>query len=79
MRLGVFFLNGPGFDGKDDDFPGHDEAAETDGDVEGEHGVEIVPHHHVHDIGGLPQLACFFHINAVGSTHTKHKDQTTGN
>lgn len=52
--MGVFFLDGPGFDGDHDDFPGHDEAAETDGDVEGEHGIEIVPDHDVHDIGGLP-------------------------
>lgn len=59
VRLGVFFLDGPGFDGNHDDFPGHDEAAETDGDVEGKHGIEIVPNHDVHDIGGLPELARF--------------------
>lgn len=60
MRLGVFFLNSPGFDGNHDDYPGHDEAAETDCDVEGEHGIEIVPDHDVHDVGGLLSLICFF-------------------
>lgn len=78
MRLSGFFFNGPGFDGNHNDFPGHDEAAETDGDVESEHSIEIVPDHYVHDIGGLLSLICFF-SQVCRFTYTEHKDQTTGN
>lgn len=66
MRLGDFFLAGPGFDGDDDDFPRHDEAAEADGDVEGEHGIELVPDHDIHDIRCL-YLSVYAYTLMIGA------------